>query len=128
VTALRFAKHVFRIAGVWGVLTLTPLYFTLDWIGRQYPPAITHPDFYFGFIGLALVWQVAFFVIATDPVRFRPVMAVAILEKFSYVITVVVLYAQGRLQGGQITPAVPDFILGSLFIAGFLKTKPALAQ
>ena len=127
-TALRFAKHVFRIAGVWGVLTLTPLYFTLDWIGRQYPPAITHPDFYFGFIGLALVWQVAFFVIATDPVRFRPMMAVAILEKFSYVITVVVLYAQGRLQGGQITPAVPDFILGSLFIAGFLKTKSALAQ
>jgi len=128
VTALRFAKHVFRIAGVWGVLTLTPLYFTLDWIGRQYPPAITHPDFYFGFIGLALVWQVAFFVIATDPVRFRPMMAVAILEKFSYVITVVVLYAQGRLQGGQITPAVPDFILGSLLIAGFLKTKSALAQ
>jgi len=100
----------------------------LDWIGLQYPPAITHPDFYFGFIGLALVWQAAFFVIATDPVRFRPMMAVAILEKFSYVITVVALYAQGRLQAGQMAPAVPDFILGVLFIAGFLKTKPALAQ
>jgi len=55
-------------------------------------------------------------------------MAVAIFEKFSYVITLVALYAQGRLQGGQIAPALPDFVLGSLFIAGFLKTKPSLAQ
>jgi len=61
------------------------------------PPAITHPDFYFGFIGLALGWQAAFFVIATDPVRFRHMMSVAILETFSYVITVVTLYSQGRL-------------------------------
>ena len=67
-------------------------------------------------------------MIATDPVRFRPLMAVAIFEKFSYVITLVALYAQGRLQGGQIAPALPDFVLGSLFIAGFLKTKPSLAQ
>ena len=52
----------------------------------------------------------------------------AILEKFSYVITVLALCAQGRLQGGQMAPAVPDFILGILFIAGFIKTKPNLAQ
>ena len=122
-TALRFTKNVFRVAGAWGVVSLTPSYFTLDWIGRQYPPAITHPDFYFGFIGLALVWQAAFFVIATDAVRFRPIIAVAILEKFSYVITVVALYVRGRLQNGQAAPAVPDFILGILFIAAFLKTK-----
>jgi len=33
---------------------LTPLYFAYDWIGKQYPPAITHAHFYYGFIGLAL--------------------------------------------------------------------------
>ena len=64
---MRFAKNVFRIAGVRGVLMLPPLYFAFDWIGKQYPPAITHPDFYFGFIGLALAWQAAFFVIAMNP-------------------------------------------------------------
>jgi len=71
---LRFAKIVFRIAGVWGFVVLIPLYFLLDLIGRQYPPAITHPDFYYGFVGITLVWQVAFLVIANDPVRFRPMM------------------------------------------------------
>jgi len=55
-----FAKIIFRIAGLWGVLTLTPLYLMFDRIGSQYPPAITHPDFYYGFVGLALAWQAAF--------------------------------------------------------------------
>jgi hypothetical protein len=37
-------KIVFWIAGIWGVLVLTPLYFMFDMIGRQDPPAITHPS------------------------------------------------------------------------------------
>ena len=120
---MRFAKIVFRIAGVWGFVVLTPLYFLLDLIGRRYPPAITHPDFYYGFVGITLVWQVAFLVIANDPVRFRPMMIPAILEKFIYVISVGVLYARGLLQGGQLLPALPDIPLGILFVAAFLKTQ-----
>ena len=120
---MRFAKNVFLIAGLWGVITLTPLYFAFDWIGQQDPPGITHPDFYFGFIGLALAWQAAFFVIATNPVRFRPIMLAAILEKFGYLLTIAALSAQGRLHGGQLAFAAPDLILGSLFIAAYLKTN-----
>jgi len=118
-----FAKIIFRIAGVWGVLTLTPLYLMFDRIGDRYPPAITHPDFYYGFVGLALTWQAAFLVIARDPIRFRPFMIAAILEKFIYVISVSALYAQGRLQGGQLAVTGPDFALGILFIAAYLKTS-----
>ena len=118
-----FAKIVFRSAGLWGVLTLAPLYFMLDRIGNQYPPAITHPDFYYGFVGVALAWQAAFLVISSDPVRFRPFMIAAILEKFLYVMSVSTLYAQGRLEGGQLAVAAPDFALGILFIAAFLKTS-----
>jgi hypothetical protein len=124
---LRFAKIVFRIAGVWGFVVLTPLYFLFDLIGRRYPPAITHPDFYYGFVGITLVWQVAFLVIANDPVRFRPMMIPAILEKFIYVISVGVLYARGLLQGGQLLPALPDIPLGILFVAAFLKTQEVSA-
>ena len=40
---MRFAKVVFWCAAVWGFLALTPLYFLFDTIGRQNPPAITHP-------------------------------------------------------------------------------------
>ena len=120
---MRFAKNVFRIAGVWGVAILTPMYFMFDWIGSQYPPAIGHPDFYYGFIGLALACQSVFLVIASDPVRYRPMMVAAILEKFVYVITLSALYAQGLLQAGQLAAAVPDFVLGTLFIAAFLRTS-----
>ena len=69
---MTFARLVFRIAGVWGLLLLAPLYFMFDLIGRQDPPPITHPAFYYGFAGVALAWQIAFFIIAHDPVRFRP--------------------------------------------------------
>src|SRR6266404_4079058 len=33
--AMRFAKIVFRVAAVWGVLVITPLYFMFDLIGRE---------------------------------------------------------------------------------------------
>jgi hypothetical protein len=43
---MRFAKSVFWGGGIWGELTLTPLYFIYDMIGPQEPPPITHPGFY----------------------------------------------------------------------------------
>jgi hypothetical protein len=120
---MKFARVVFAIAGISGVLIVTPLYFTRDLIGRQYPPPITHPDFYYGFVSVTLVWQLAFLVIATDPVRFRPMMVAAMLEKFVYIAAMTTLYAQGQLRLGQYAVAGPDFVLGLLFIAGFLKTR-----
>jgi hypothetical protein len=51
---MKFAKIIFLIAGIWGVLILTPLYFMFNTIGRQDPPPITHPAFYYGFVGAGL--------------------------------------------------------------------------
>jgi len=119
---MRFAKIVFTGAGVWGVVVLTPLLFLFDYMGRQYPPAITHPDFYYGFVVVALAWQVAFLSIGRDPLRFRPLMIAAMLEKFGYVAALSVLYAGGDLQAAQFAVAVPDFVLGWLFVAAFWKT------
>ena len=119
----RFARVVFTIAGIWGVLIMTPLYFTLDAIGRAYPPPITHPDLYYGFIGVTLAWQIAFLVIATNPVRYRAIMLAGILEKGLYVATMAALLLQGQLQPGQAAVVIgPDGMLGLLFVAAFLKT------
>lgn len=118
---MRFAKAVFTGAGVWGLLILTPLYFTFDLVGRQYPPPITHPDLYYGFIGLGIAWQVGFLVIGRDPVRFRPMMMAAVLEKFVFVVSQAALYMQGRVRLGQLAVAGPDLILGTLFIVSFFK-------
>ena len=121
---MRFAKVVFFIAGVWGLLVVAPLYFLYDTVGRQYPPPVTHPDFYYGFASVTLAWQVAFLLIATDPMRFRPMMFVAVFEKFGYLMTLGSLYVQGRVQFGQFALVSPDTILGLLFVAALVPTSP----
>jgi hypothetical protein len=122
---MKFAKIVFRVAGIWGFLILTPLYFLFDVIGRKDPPPITHPAFFYGFVGLALVWQAAFLVIAGDPVRFRPLMLVAILEKAAYAIPVALLVAAKRTAPNDLVFAGTDAMLGFLFVLSYLRTPKA---
>jgi hypothetical protein len=112
---MRFAKRVFFGAGILGVAIVTPLYSLYDYIGRHYPPPLTHPDFHYGFIGVTLAWQIAFLLIATDPVRFRPLMAAAMVEKFVYVVTMSALFATGQLQFGQFLVAGPDLVVRGEF-------------
>lgn len=50
---MRFAKWVFRLAGVSGVLMILPLYLE-DRFFREYPPATNRPEFYYGFAGVTL--------------------------------------------------------------------------
>jgi len=114
---VKFAKAIFLVAGVWGVLLLTPLYFIFDMIGVQDPPPITHPAFYYGFAGLGLAWQVAFFIIARDPLRLRPMMIPSMLEKVGYGGAVVVLYAQGRMHTQDLAFGIADLVFAALFVA-----------
>jgi hypothetical protein len=120
---VRFAKIVFLIAGIWGLAIVTPLFFLFDYIGSQYPPVVTHPDIYYGFVIVTLAWQVAFLLMARDPVRFRPLMLTAMIEKFAYVTALAVLHSQGRIQFGQAAAGIPDFVLGVLFVAAFVKAR-----
>jgi hypothetical protein len=120
---VRFAKIVFWVAGIWGVLVLTPLYFMFDLIGRQDPPPITHPAFYYGFIALGLAWQIAFLIIAINPVPLRPLMIAGMIEKFSYSGSLIVLYLQRRLHASDLVFGLVDFLFGMLFVLAFLKTK-----
>jgi hypothetical protein len=120
---MKFAKIVFWIAGVWGVLILTPLYFMFDAIGRQDPPPITHPGFYYGFASAALAWQVVFVVIARDPVRFRLMMIPSVLEKFGYGATLFALYWQQRLHASDLVFGGVDLLFGVLFLLAFFRTS-----
>jgi len=122
---MKFARLVFLMAGIWGVLIIAPLYFLLDVVGRQAPPAVTHPEFYYGFVTVTLMWQVAFFVIATDPARYRALMIPPALAKVGYVIMIVILHLQGRVARDQLFFASTDFVLAILFVAAFMKAKGA---
>jgi hypothetical protein len=124
---MRFSKVVFWVAGIWGFLVLTPLYFMFDLIGRQDPPPITHPGFFYGFVGAGLAWQVAFIFIAKDPVRFRPLMIPSLLEKVSYGAAIIVLVLQGRMHKSDLVFAGTDLLLGLLFVIAYLKTRTRAA-
>lgn len=121
---MKFARIVFYIAFFWGLLVLTPLYFMFDAIGRQDPPPITHPGFYYGFLSAGLAWQFVFVVIARDPVRFRPIMLLSVLEKFGYALSLATLYLQHRLHGSDLLFAGVDFVFGILFLVAFFRTAP----
>lgn len=119
---MTFARWVFGIAGVYGLLILTPMYFLEDRISRDQPPSITHPEYYYGFVGVAIAWQVAFLMISRDPVRYRLMMIPAIIEKGSYVIALVALFWAGRIPPLILGYSVGDFIFCVLFIVAFLRT------
>jgi hypothetical protein len=120
---MKFAKVVFTVAGIWGVLVLTPMFFIFDRIGQQDPPPITHPGFYYGFLTVGIAWQIAFFMIGRDPVRLRPMMIPAVVEKFGFAIAMVVLYFQQRVKAPDMVFVAADTILGILFVIAFLKTR-----
>jgi len=119
---MKFAKIVFWIAGIWGVLVITPLYFLFDSIGRNDPPPITHPGFFYGFAGVALAWQIAFLFIAQDPLRYRPLIIPSILEKASFSVAVFVLVSQKRMHPSDLVFAGTDLLLGLLFVIAYFKT------
>jgi len=120
---MKFAKVVFWIAAVWGVLILTPLYFMFDAIGRGDPPPITHPGFYYGFACAALAWQFVFVVIARDPARFRLMMIPSVLEKFGYGTSLFVLYWQHRMHASDMVFGGVDILFGVLFLLAFFRTS-----
>jgi hypothetical protein len=120
---VKFAKYVFIIAGVWGIAVLTPFYWLVDVTGRRYAPPMEYPHFFWGFFVITMAWQFAFLVIGSNPVRFRPLMVPSMFEKFSYVVTLVVLYNQARISAADFQAAIPDLLLGSLFVVAFVKTR-----
>ena len=121
---LKFARVVFTVAGIWGVVVTVPLYFMYEYIGRQSPPAITHPEFYYGFVGVTLTWQLVFLLIGTDPARYQTIIIPSILEKFSYVLANLALVATHGLSLYQALPSTSDLVLALLFIAAFVKIRP----
>lgn len=113
------SRLIFAVAGIYGLLILAPFYFMEEKIGIEDPPAITHPEFFYGFVGVALAWQVAFLVIALDPVRYRLFMIPAILEKVSFAVAVPVLFLFGRATITTFAFSMIDLLLGILFALAF---------
>jgi len=120
---VRFARIVFICAGIWGLAVLTPIYWLVDVTGRHYSAPSEYPHFFYGFLQVALAWQIAFLMIGSNPARFRALMFPGIIEKFGYVTTLIVLYGLGRIPMIDAQAAVPDGLLGILFVVAFVMTR-----
>lgn len=118
---VKFARRLFFWAGVYGVVVLTPMYFLEQRIGRDLPPPISHPEYFYGFLGVALSCQFGFLVISLDVVRYRLMMLPAIAEKVLFAIPVFVLFAQGRVAGSILFPTSIDVLLAILFLWAYLR-------
>ena len=119
---MKFAKTVFLVAGIYGLIVLVPQFFLERKIGVDTPPQITHAEFFYGFVCVAVAWQVLFLILSRDPIRHRPMMVPAMLEKIGFPIAVLVLYLQGRVAPTIFIPASLDLVLLFLFIAAYRKT------
>lgn len=121
----RFARRVFTVAGIYGLVVMVPQYFFAARIGRDTPPAITHLEYFYGFIGVVIAWQLVFLLIGRDPQRYRPLMIVAVLEKLAFGVPVIILYMQGQLPGSVLFFGLLDLTLGTLFVAAWRSTADA---
>ncbi len=128
---MAFARWLFRIAGAYGLIAIVPLYFAAD----KYMPVVGTPIlrsgfvFYYGFLSVALAWQIAFLVIGHDPLRFRPLMLPAVIEKLGFFVPTTALFLQGHAREDLFAAAIVDGIFGVLFIVAWyrLRTMPTAA-
>lgn len=113
------------IAGLYGLVALLPQYFMEGKVGTDYPPAITHPEYFYGFLGVALAWQIAFLLIARDSIRYRAIMIPGVVEKTGFGVAVIVLFIQGRLSGLMLAAGLLDIVFAVCFIVAYFRTPTA---
>jgi hypothetical protein len=119
---MQFAKKVFLSAGIFGLILVLPLFVMEANYAKDGTGLVSSPEFYYGFAGVTLAWQIAFILISRDPVRFRPLMPAAMAEKFFFVLAIAWLASQGRVGPNMISAAALDFIWGVLFLLAWRRT------
>ena len=116
---VRLARRVFAVAGIYGLIVLLPLYFAEPLLAARAP--VNHPEYFYGFIGAASVFQLVYLTIARDPVRFRPLMPLAVLAKLNFFVAVVILVALGRTNIWAMALVSVDLLLGLAFAFVWLR-------
>ena len=119
---MRFAKWIFRSAGIFGLIVMIPMLFIEKLIEQVMPPSVSHPEFFYGFVILNICWQILYLFIARDPIRFRPMMIPAFFAKVSGPIALMWLYLQGRISSQWIMTTIMDGVFAALFLVSFFVT------
>lgn len=119
---IRTASWLFRGAAIYGLIVLLPLYF-LEQVVAAPAATILHPEYYYGFVGAAAAWQLVYWTIGSDPVRYRPLMALSVVAKFSFWIPTFLLWLNGRTPTSTFAFVNVDLILGLAFLFAWRSLK-----
>jgi hypothetical protein len=122
--SIRAARRIFAIAAIDGMLVLLPLYFAEPMMAKAGRP-VTHPELLYGFVGAALAFQLVYWTISRDPLRFRPLMPIAVLAKWGFGIPVAILFAAGRVDAVTFALSSIDLAISILFLVAWRITRPA---
>lgn len=122
--AIRTARRIFRIAAIYGAIVLLPMYFAAPLMAKAGRP-VTHLELLYGFVGAALCFQLLYWVIGGDPVRYRPLMPLTLLAKASFGIACAILFALGLLDGFAFTLSSIDLLIGLAFLYAWRVTPRA---
>lgn len=104
----------YRMAAVYGLVVLLPLYLVPPVVGAE---AVTY-----GFAGVAAAFQLAFWVIGGDPVRYRALMPVTVIEKLVFAVPVFILFGLGRVTAMVLAFGAIDLLLGVGFYLAWRAT------
>lgn len=123
---MKTARLIFTIAGIYGLIVLTPFLFMENMIAERTPGGLTHPEYYYGFLGAGLVMQLVYLTIGRDPVRFRPLMPLGTLAKLAFFVPVLILYLQEKVPAITLEFASVDALLAFAFLQAWRSTgQPA---
>ena len=113
---MKTARVIFTIAGIYGLIVLTPFLFMERVIAERTPGGLTHPEYYYGFLGAGLVMQLVYLTIGRDPARFRPLMPLGTLAKLAFFVPVLILFLQARVPAATLGFAAVDASLAFAFL------------
>ena len=89
------------------------------------PPPPIGMLYYYGFAGTALAFQLVFWIIGGDPVRHRPLMPAAVIEKLAFVVPTLLLLGKGEIGAIGVAAGIVDAVLGVGFAIAWRGTPRA---
>jgi len=115
-------RWLFRCASVYGLIILLPLYFLESSVAAP-ASRLDHPEYYYGFVSAAVVFQLVYWTIGDDPVRYRAFMPLAACAKISFWTSTFILWWTGRTVTSTFLLTNGDLILGIAFLLAWKKLK-----
>ncbi len=111
---MKFARWIYLIAGVLGLISLLPVMFA------ERVMEVGRPEFFYGFVCLNGCWQILYLIVASDPVRYRLMMIPAFLAKATAFVALGLLYLLGRVAVQWVAIGVVDGAFAVLFLFAFI--------